>query len=407
MENSEWLEVSLQRVYEENCIAKILKKEIKDATKKGDNYMSDIKRIQFMAILKSGKQIKISLIMKTLPPTEHHQDMVKQMGLFGREITMFRDVTPKMEEILLEFGDYTDPMWGKLICFQGNEQIFFGDLAECGYVMASRRKGLDLEHCLLVMRSLAKFHATTVIAVNKGMIPLNIFGKHVFKNDESEKMMKDYYDKVLESLLILMEKRWEPEWLPIIEKFRTDLSPKIGDYVLNIMGYTNDQFNVINHGDCWVNNMMFKYGLDSVTPVSLKFVDLQMCFYDSPTYDLQYFLSTSLNLEVRQNHLEELLLVYHETLVKQLELYSYPGEIITFEQLKKDFLKRDFLGLMIAAGIMPFIYRQENCKDFPELEDLLKSMKNENKVEIVECDDPMYDTVLKVIIKRVYENHFI
>lgn len=42
---------------------------------------------------------------------------------------MFRDVTPKMEEILLEFGDYTDPMWGKLICFQGNEQIFFGDLA--------------------------------------------------------------------------------------------------------------------------------------------------------------------------------------------------------------------------------------------------------------------------------------
>lgn len=405
MENLVWLEVSLQKIYEDNCIAKILGMEIKDGTKKGDNYMSDIKRIKFDAILKSGKQVKISLIMKTVPTTEYHRAMLKEMGLFEREIMMYRDITPRMEDILVEFSDFTDPMWGQIICSKGNERIFFHDLAGCGYVMANRKKGLDLNHCLLVMRSLAKFHATSVIAMDRGLIPFNFFIKHVFKNGETHKLMKEYYRQAMKYLLSSMEERWEPEWLPMIERLRTKFLPIIGDQVLGFMDYNADQFNVMNHGDCWVNNIMFKYGLDSVTPISLKFVDLQMCFYNSPVYDLQYFLSTSLNLEVRQNHMEELLLAYHGTLVKQLELYSYKGDILTFEQLKKDFQERDILGIMTAVSLMPILYREENCENFPEVEDLLKDLKTAEKIQVLQCHDPMFDVVLKEIIKKSESNN--
>lgn len=38
----------------------------------------------------------------------------------------------------------------------------FEDLAEKGFVMASRELGLNEEHCQLVMERLAEFHATSM-----------------------------------------------------------------------------------------------------------------------------------------------------------------------------------------------------------------------------------------------------
>jgi hypothetical protein len=37
------------------------------------------------------------------------------------------------------------------------------DLSATGFKMGERRKGLDLDHCLLVMRTLARFHAASVV----------------------------------------------------------------------------------------------------------------------------------------------------------------------------------------------------------------------------------------------------
>jgi hypothetical protein len=37
------------------------------------------------------------------------------------------------------------------------------DLSAAGFRMGERRKGLDLDHCLLVMRTVARFHAASVV----------------------------------------------------------------------------------------------------------------------------------------------------------------------------------------------------------------------------------------------------
>jgi hypothetical protein len=37
------------------------------------------------------------------------------------------------------------------------------DLSSVGFRMLDRCQGLDLDHCLLVMRSLARFHAASVV----------------------------------------------------------------------------------------------------------------------------------------------------------------------------------------------------------------------------------------------------
>ncbi|KAK9512713.1 hypothetical protein O3M35_001078 [Rhynocoris fuscipes] len=403
MENFQpWLEVLLQKNQEQNSIAKILSVDSKPATSKGDNYMSEIKRVKIEVLLKSGKKTKKSVIIKGLPSTEYHQGIMKECSIFIREIVMYRDVISSMEDILKEYGDYTEPMWPQMIDYRANDLLVMNDLAELGYKMGNRKEGLDLEHCLLVVISLAKFHATSVIVKERGFIPLDLFEKHVFKIESSKEMFEQFYNQSLNNIIKNIESDWEPEWKPIAEKIRVNILPKVYDIVLGGLSYDPNRFNVMNHGDCWVNNMLFKYSIDAVRPISIKFVDLQLSFYNSPVYDLQYFLSTSLTMDVRNNSLDHLLTVYHDTLVKQLQLYNYEGTIITYEQLIKEFKEANIFGLMTALSLLPYVYRDETDESFPEMEDMLKEMKDEGKFETMPgCNSPLFIAVMKEILSRI------
>ena len=48
--------------------------------------------------------------------------------------------------------------------FSRNGVLVMEDLSASGFKMLDRMTGLDLHHSLLVMRTLAKFHASSVIA---------------------------------------------------------------------------------------------------------------------------------------------------------------------------------------------------------------------------------------------------
>ena len=64
-----------------------------------------------------------------------------------------------------------------------------------------------------------------------------------------------------------------------------------------------DRFNVLTHDDLWVNNMLFR------SPDGVRFIDFQMPHYASLGNDLQLFLTSSSNAEVRQNHFDSCLKV--------------------------------------------------------------------------------------------------
>lgn len=79
-----------------------------------------------------------------------------------------------------------------------------------------------------------------------------------------------------------------------------------------------EPWSTIIHTDFWVNNIMFHRHKDGRVD-DVKFVDFQNYMFLSPLRDLIFYLFSSTNDEVQDNHIEELIDLYHETLLAVLE----------------------------------------------------------------------------------------
>jgi len=69
--------------------------------------------------------------------------------------------------------------------------IVLQDLCAEGFKMAERRKGLDFSHCLLVMRTLAMFHAASVALHYRDPESMSLYDVNCF----SEPATREYLQK--------------------------------------------------------------------------------------------------------------------------------------------------------------------------------------------------------------------
>jgi hypothetical protein len=58
------------------------------------------------------------------------------------------------------------------------------DLCAEGFKMAERRQGLDMCHCLLVMRLLGRFHAASVVLHDRDPEAMSLYDKNFFCEPE-------------------------------------------------------------------------------------------------------------------------------------------------------------------------------------------------------------------------------
>lgn len=77
------------------------------------------------------------------------------------------ETLPHMSRLLNGFGGIL--LAARCFHVQREKPVFLilEDLAPKGFRMADRQTGLDLDHCLLAIRNLAAFHASSVALVEK------------------------------------------------------------------------------------------------------------------------------------------------------------------------------------------------------------------------------------------------
>lgn len=111
---------------------------------------------------------------------------------------------------------------------------------------------------------------------------------------------------------------------------------------------------MLNHGDLWVNNIMFKYEKDQTTPNDVIFVDYQLSSVNTLGIDYNYFMNTSPTMEVRENHYEELMNFYYKIFSETLQRLNYKN-IPSFEDVKKEIVGSYSFGLFATACVLPMV----------------------------------------------------
>ncbi|KAL7648270.1 UNVERIFIED_CONTAM: hypothetical protein RMT77_000176 [Armadillidium vulgare] len=331
--------------------AQLLSWDIKNFTNRGDGYMSVIVNI-LIKYSENGIELEESYIAKLNPlrPPSSMSDITND--LFARETVIFSKVIEGMNKHLSTLGlpPIKTPKFYAASFEKGREAFLTENLRKQGFVLHDRRKGQDFNHASLVMGELGRFHASSLLLEDsiapktfeetfdnfkESWLDINNLGLNAFIDilksqvQSSIKYLKDYpkYDKCV---------KW----------FQANFD-SMGQLFLDGIISTKP-FEVITHGDCWTNNMLFKYNSQN-KPEDVRFVDLQCSRKASPASDIAYFIFTSLNGEIRASYMKELLLSYYQSFTRILIL-ARKKIPFKFKELERELEKKNIYGLI--CGIM-------------------------------------------------------
>jgi hypothetical protein len=182
--------------------------------------------------------------------------------LFKREIKTFSLVLTRIHALLKNVSP--EPFSASALCSSASAHpsyaIVMEDLKAQGFSMAERIAGLDMNHCLLVMRQLARYHAASAVIHEKEPEHFREFLDSLYVKNPTETTERIFKINA-ENLANEVEK-----WPDHKERFYEKLL-KIADnaytYFADSVKRDEEEFNVLCHGDLWLNNMMFRYSEDT------------------------------------------------------------------------------------------------------------------------------------------------
>lgn len=137
-----------------------------EGSKKGDNLLGIIYRI--VVKCKSDSNQTLNLILKTSPQSRARREQYLTHYIFARETQFYREIYPVLKEFQVKKGINVEgghgfnhvANWYKSLDDEPFEGQFFQDLSTSSFVLHDRHQDLSKDHVILVMKALAKMHAT-------------------------------------------------------------------------------------------------------------------------------------------------------------------------------------------------------------------------------------------------------
>ncbi|XP_044313396.1 uncharacterized protein LOC108041553 isoform X1 [Drosophila rhopaloa] len=317
----------------------------------GENYCSQIYRAKVSFKRPDHPEQQMVFIVKSIP-RQDSVEFIEDLEVYLKEKITYTEVLPRLE-LMMQCKRRFGPKLYQCIK-EPESTLVFEDMGQVGFKMASRELGLDEEHCQLVMERLAEFHATSMVLA---VLDPHIFDAYTDGMLSPRGLAKD--DGLLMRFFAGNGKELHNlvgSW-PGFER----IAEKIGKYMQNqranlerSQAPQEKEIKVLNHGDLWVNNLLFKY--DTAQRVQdLILIDFQLSVWGSPGIDLNYFFYTSLTLEVLRHRRSQLLRSYHAKLAKTLLNLDLGVPVPSYEQILEEVHRREAYGFFASYGIFPTV----------------------------------------------------
>lgn len=229
----------------------------------GEGIMGDIYR----ASLQVSKNKPIKLVVKQAPKGDVHRNQALTIPAYQNEIYFYSKVCPALTQLeskhkIAETG-VSIPEYVVSESIFGKEMIVLKDLTDEGFELRDKNEELDEEHLKLIFATYGRFHATSFC----------------FKEENPAEFQK--FKEAFRSL-------WEINLSnsTFVTSFRQDMKGAVEDsinskiyqhIITKLMPYYSDdaglkqimlesvkyegKYGCLLHGDCWSNNMMFKYNV--------------------------------------------------------------------------------------------------------------------------------------------------
>ena len=244
--------------------------EVTSGAVKGDNYMGVIYKAVVKALDENGKPVRFDWIVKCAPQAKMIRDMMEIGKFYVRESYIYEVFFPTLKNFHLEYGILTSfgttPPLVTTYSVAPNETIVMEDMKALGYVLRDRKEPLGYNHVRLVMETYGKLHAFSFALrdqrpdefqdIKSKMIDMFYMDEHHL-NPMTQGHVAMINNKILESLDPVEDRRE----IEIFKKY----SEKLMDELKKVTERATDgKYSVFTHGDCWVNNMLFKYDVSNV-----------------------------------------------------------------------------------------------------------------------------------------------
>ncbi|XP_063244577.1 uncharacterized protein LOC134544681 [Bacillus rossius redtenbacheri] len=339
--------------------------EVGRASSKGDNYIGELLRVRLKGRRDGEEGQGMSLVVKLIPDSEAKREALDMDSFFDNELFVYSEVMPAFQSLQEDRRVPEAERFGavpKLLACdrsEGGVSLVLEDMSPRGYRMADRLKGLDSAHCSLVMKELGRFHAFSFALRDqrpeelqrlRSGVTETLFGPRAhFSSEQGKASLKQNIDQASSTML----KRFplESEYMERFRRFCSDFN-KRGEAVAS--GEAAEPCAVICHGDCWTNNILFKYSEGDETPEALCLLDLQLSRYSSPVTDIAYFLYCCTEGTVRREAYKSLLSDYYNSFSQFLrKLGSDPEKMFPYSAFKEHLSKFSQFGLAMALVAMP------------------------------------------------------
>ncbi|XP_075145776.1 uncharacterized protein LOC142220485 [Haematobia irritans] len=315
----------------------------------GENYATPIFRIKIVIKLEDSQNLEISYILKVAPDS---QDLVEiHKNFFNVENTVYNEVIPEMEDIYFQQGlniHFAPKIYKLGEDTLAHHHILLEDLTVKGFRSVNRLDCLDMDHTKAVLRKLAQFHAASASRVLSKGCYADILSPYM-NNPLTRTMMQHMIGSFKEPFMDNLDKFENGE------EYRKAMN-NFFDYVVEKFIYGRQpkpsNFNVLNHGDCWTNNILFKYSQEGEIE-DVHFVDFQNTNYGSPAQDLFYLIISSTQIDIKIDQFEHFIYYYHQNLEEHLNLLKYPlDRIPSLRELHKQLIEYGFWATTTASMTM-------------------------------------------------------
>ncbi|XP_068230088.1 uncharacterized protein [Palaemon carinicauda] len=380
MASSQANSISPQSLITEDHVKKVLETDkgsdahlkswkVVDFTTPGDNYGSVVTCVEVLFSKDNEDDCEVTYVVKLNPlkKIEGFPDLIPYY--FSKEGKFYEEIVPALNERLISSGQ--KPL-GFPKCFlvsleDGKEQIYLEDLRARDFKMFDRRKGLDEDHVALVLAEVARLHAASYLLKKRVLNGAPAAEKYEFLSRDllnfcpnGKEVFVPLFHSNIDTGIMMLEKVGGYEtainWLK-------SFKPEVETVLSTLM--QSETFNTICHGDCWNNNILFRYDSEG-RPIEVMLIDLQACREASLACDLNYFLYTSVTGDVRRPNIDHFLSIYHSTYKAVLESDGIPM-YFNEEELLEEFRGKNKVGLIFALSVIPALLMEPS--EIPGMED--------------------------------------